>query len=60
VESKPRTRDVLTTFSSYGEIARERQAELIRQLGQVKSQTTVSKDALDTLLRFIQEQRGES
>jgi integrase/recombinase XerD len=51
---------VLTTFSSYGEIARERQAELIRQLGQVKSQTTVSKDALDTLLRFIQEQRGES
>ena len=41
---------VLTTFSSYGEIARERQAELIRQLGQVKSQTTFSMDALDALL----------
>ena len=50
---------VLTTFSSYGEIARERQAELIRQLGQAKSQTTYSMDALDALLRFVQEQRGE-
>ena len=51
---------VLTTFSSYGEIARERQAELIRQLGQEKPRTAYSKDALDTLERFIREQRGEA
>ncbi len=50
---------VLTTFSSYGEIARERQAELIRQLGQAKSRTTYSMDAIDALLRFVREQRGE-
>ena len=50
---------VLTTFSSYGEIARERQAELIRQLGHVKSQTTYPKDALDALLRFVQDQQTD-
>lgn len=47
---------VLTTFSSYGEVARERQANLIRQLGQVKSPTTYPKDALDQLVRFLQTQ----
>ena len=30
---------VLTTFSSYGEVARDRQAKLIRQLGEAKSPT---------------------
>ena len=49
---------VLTTFSSYGEVARERQANLIRQLGQVKSPTTYPKDALDQLLRFLQTQHS--
>ncbi len=29
---------VLTTFSSYGEVARERQAKLMRQLGQATSE----------------------
>ena len=48
---------VLTTFSSYGEIARERQAELIRQLSDVKSPTTFPLDAIDALVRFVQEQQ---
>ena len=33
---------VLTTFSSYGEVARDRQAKLIRQLGQTRSPISLS------------------
>jgi integrase len=48
--------NVLTTFLSYGEVARARQAKLIRQLGHVKSPTPYPKDALDQLLRYLQTQ----
>lgn len=51
---------VLTTFSSYGEVARERQAKLIRQLGQAKSPSPYPKDALDQLMRFLQTQDSGS
>jgi integrase len=47
---------VLTTFLSYGEVARERQANLIRELGLVKSPTPYPKDALDQLVRYLQKQ----
>ena len=49
---------VLITFSSYGEVTRARQAQLIRQLGQVKSSTSCPMEAIDALLRFVQEQHS--
>jgi hypothetical protein len=49
---------VLTTFSSYGEVARDRQAKLIRQLGQANSQSSYPKEALEQLLHYVQTQHG--
>ena len=45
---------VLTTFSSYGEVARDRQAKLIRQLGQMTSRPDFPKEALEQVLRYAQ------
>ena len=45
---------VLTTFSSYGEVARDRQAKLIRQLGQITSRPDFPKEALEQVLRYAQ------
>jgi integrase len=50
---------VLTTFASYGEVARDRQAKLIRQLGQPKAPFAYPKDALDELVRFMQAQQAQ-
>ena len=49
---------VLTTFSSYGEVARDRQAKLIRQLGQVSSQPAYPTEAFEQLLRYVQTQHS--
>ena len=47
--------NVLTTFSSYGEVARTRQAELIRRLGhRVRFQTS---NKIDQAVRVLQEAR---
>jgi integrase/recombinase XerD len=48
---------VLTTFSSYGAVAHERQAELIRRLGHPKSGVPYPADAVDQLLRFAETHR---
>jgi integrase/recombinase XerD len=48
----------LTTFSSYGEVARDRQAKLIRQLGQLSSVPSYPKQALEQLLHYVQAQHG--
>jgi integrase len=49
---------VLTTFSSYGEVARDRQAKLIRQLGQANSQSSYPKEAVEQLLQYVQAKHG--
>jgi integrase/recombinase XerD len=49
---------VLTTFSSYGEVARDRQAKLIRQLGQISSPQPYPKEALEQILHYVQTQHG--
>ena len=51
---------VLTTFSSYGEVARDRQAKLIRQLGQTGSQATHLAEAAEQILHYMQAQLGRS
>ena len=47
---------VLTTFSSYGEVAYERQAKLIRQLGQLSAEPSYPKEAFEQLWRYMQTQ----
>jgi integrase/recombinase XerD len=47
---------VLTTFSSYGEVARDRQAKLIRKLGQMSSQPSYPKEAFEQVLHYVQTQ----
>ena len=49
---------VLTTFASYGEVARDRQAKLIRQLGQTGSQSSYPKEALEQILNYVQAQHS--
>ena len=49
---------VLTTFSSYGEVARDRQAKLIRQLGQMSSQPAYPKEAFEQILHYVQTQHS--
>jgi integrase len=44
---------VLTTFSSYGEVGRERQAELIRALG-CRPRASSTSDPIDMLLQAVQ------
>jgi integrase len=51
---------VLTTFSSYGEVAGDRQAKLIRLLGRGKSRSNYPKDAVEQLLQFVQAQHDSS
>jgi integrase/recombinase XerD len=42
---------VLTTFSSYGEVAAERQREIIRELGQPIEGSTQLKEIVEQLVR---------
>ncbi len=48
---------VLTTFSSYGEVARTRQAELIRRLGPTVAQEPDYDTKIDQALRLLEEAR---
>ena len=48
---------VLTTFSSYGQVGAERQAELIRQLAQRRETGTPKLAVIDRLIRTLQEER---
>jgi integrase/recombinase XerD len=47
---------VLTTFSSYGQVAHDRQAELIRGLGRTDSHL-LKGEAIDQLMRFLENAR---
>ena len=47
---------VLTTFSSYGQVAQDRQAELIRGLGRIDSHT-LQGEAMDEMMRFLENAR---
>jgi hypothetical protein len=46
---------VLKTFSSYGEVARTRQAELIRRLGPTAAREPGYDSKIDQALRLLQE-----
>ncbi len=47
---------VLTTFSSYGQVADDRQAELIRGLGRTDSHP-LKGEAIDQVMRFLENAR---
>ena len=47
---------VLTTFSSYGQVAHERQAKLIRELGRTVD-PPFNREAIDQLMRFLEDAR---
>jgi hypothetical protein len=47
----------MTTFSSYGQVGADRQAELIRQLAQRRETGTSRLAAIDRLIRTLQEER---
>ena len=48
---------VMTTFSSYGQVGADRQAELIRQLATRRETGTPRLAAIDRLIRTLQEER---
>jgi integrase len=48
---------VLTTFSSYGEVARTRQAELIRRLGETAAREPNYESKIEQALRLLEEAR---
>jgi integrase/recombinase XerD len=48
---------VLTTFSSYGQVGPHRQAELIRHLADRRESGTPRLDAIDRMIRTLQEER---
>jgi integrase/recombinase XerD len=48
---------VMTTFSSYGQVGADRQAELIRQLAQRRETGTPRLAVIDRLIRTLQEER---
>jgi hypothetical protein len=45
---------VLTTFSSYGEVAADRQAELIRRLEQKRESGTPKAEMIDWMIQVLQ------
>jgi integrase/recombinase XerD len=47
---------VLTTFSSYGQVAGDRQAELIRRLGQRQEADTPKAAMIERLIQVLQEE----
>ena len=46
---------VLTTFSSYGQVAADRQAELIRRLGQRQETNTPKAEMIDRMIQALQD-----
>jgi integrase/recombinase XerD len=46
---------VLTTFSSYGQVAADRQAELIRRLGQRQEADTPKAAMIERLIQVLQD-----
>jgi integrase len=46
---------VLTTFSSYGEVAADRQAELIRRLAQRRESGTPKAEMIDRMIQVLQD-----
>jgi hypothetical protein len=48
---------VMTTFSSHGQVGADRQAELIRQLATRRETGTPKLAAIDRLIRALQEER---
>ena len=48
---------VLTTFSSYGQVGADRQAELIRRLGQRRENGAPNADLIDRMIQTLQEGR---
>jgi len=46
---------VLTTFSSYGQVASNRQAELIRQLGQRRGTNTPKAEVIERMIQVLQD-----
>ena len=44
------------TFSSYGQVAHERQAKLIRELGRTVD-PPFNREAIDQLMRFLEDAR---
>jgi integrase len=46
---------VLTTFSSYGQVATDRQAELIRRLGQRQETNTPKAEMIERMIQALQE-----
>jgi hypothetical protein len=57
LEREPDAHQVLTTFSSYGQVGAERQAELIRHLAYRRETGTPKLAAIDELIRALQEER---
>ena len=51
---------VLTTFSSYGQVAADRQAELIRRLGQRQGRDTPKAAMIEKLIQVLQEEGRHS
>ena len=51
---------VLTTFSSYGQVAVDRQAELIRRLGQRQGRDTPKAAMIEKLIQVLQEEGRHS
>jgi hypothetical protein len=46
---------VLTTFSSYGQVAADRQAELIRRLGQRQGTSAPKAEMIDRMIQLLQD-----
>jgi hypothetical protein len=51
---------VLTTFSSYGQVAVDRQAELIRRLGRRQGRDTPKATMIERLIQVLQEEGRHS
>src|SRR5262249_54647058 len=49
---------VLTTFSSYGQVASDRQAELIRGIGQRQETGDPNAEMLEQFMKFLQSRRA--
>ena len=48
---------VLTTFSSYGEVAADRQAELIRRLAQRGESATPKAEMIDRMIQLLEDEK---
>jgi len=48
---------VMTTFSSYGEVAADRQAELIRRLAQRGESGTPKAEMIDRMIQLLEDEK---